>query len=577
VGLYDDETPINRRTRYEKMRASLVSQRRGGGWDAHWRDIADFIYPRRYRSQTSDTNKGTKTNQNIIDSTAKFAAKTLQSGLHAGITSPARPWFKLGTPDPDLAEFGPVKEWLHIVTQRMYAVMAGSNVYNGLHSLYLDYGLFGVSPMALFDDDQDLCRSYVYAAGTYAVALDARGRVSTFVREYRLTVRQLVEIFAQTGSRGIDRSKLPREVLTAWDRSDYEQTFDVCHLIKPNDHADRTRPWSVNLPWSSCYWIIGIERPDVQFLRESGFHEFPIFCPRWEITGEDSYSTDSPGMTVLGDVKQLQTMMRRKGQLVEKAVDPPMKGPSSLRTQKVSLLAGDITYTDGLDSNKSLVPIHEPRLEGYQHLTQDAEETRYLIRRGFFEDLFLMLAQSQRMGQPITAREVEERHEEKLIALGPVLERTNDELLNPLIDRLFGMMERAGLLPEAPPDIEDVKLRVEYVSILAQAQKLVGVSSLDRFTQTVLAMAPVVPSVLHKVNFNQVLENYQEALGTDPRTLYTDEEAEQREQDANAGQQQMAEAAAAKDMSSAVATAGAAPIAPDSPLDAIMSGMGGAM
>jgi len=96
------------------------------------------------------SNKGTKTNQSIVDSTAKFAAKTLQSGLHAGITSPARPWFKLGTPDPDLAEFGPVKEWLHIVTQRMYAVLAGSNAYNGLHSLYLDYGLFGVSPMALF-------------------------------------------------------------------------------------------------------------------------------------------------------------------------------------------------------------------------------------------------------------------------------------------------------------------------------------------------------------------------------------------------------------------------------------------
>jgi len=573
AGLYDGENPLQRRQRYEKMRAAMVSARRGGGWDSHWREIAEYIYPRRYRGSTSDTNKGTKTNQSIVDSTAKFAAKTLQSGLHAGITSPARPWFKLGTPDPDLAEFGPVKEWLHIVTQRMYAVLAGSNAYNGLHSLYLDYGLFGVSPMALFDDDQDLVRSYVYAAGTYAVSLDARGRVSTFVREYRLSVRQIVEIFAATGARGLDRSRLPREVQTAWDRSEYETTFDICHLIKPNDHADGTRPWAGNLPWSSCYWVVGLERPDVQFLRESGFHEFPIFCPRWEITGEDSYATDSPGQTVLGDVKQLQTMMIRKGQLVEKAVDPPMKGPSSLRTQKVSLLAGDITYVDGLDANKSFMPVHEPRLEGYQHLTQDAEETRYLIRRGFFEDLFLMLAQSERMGQPITAREVEERHEEKLIALGPVLERTNDELLNPLIDRLFGMMGRAGLLPEAPPDIEDVKLRVEYVSILAQAQKLVGVSSLDRFTQTVLAMAPVVPAVLHKVNFNQILENYQEALGTDPRTLNTDEEAAAREQQANQGQQAMQGAAAMKDAASAVQATTAQPMAEGSPLDAILNGV----
>jgi len=135
------------------------------------------------------------------------------------------------------------------------------------------------------------------------------------------------------------------------------------------------------------------------------------------------------------------------------------------------------------------------------------------------------------------------------------------------------MMGRAGLLPEAPPDIEDVKLRVEYVSILAQAQKLVGVSSLDRFTQTVLAMAPVVPAVLHKVNFNQILENYQEALGTDPRTLNTDEEAAAREQQANQGQQAMQGAAAMKDAASAVQATTAQPMAEGSPLDAILNGV----
>jgi len=49
------------------------------------------------------------------------------------------------------------------------------------------------------------------------------------------------------------------------------------------------------------------------------------------------------------------------------------------------------------------------------------------IERSFYVDLFLMLANSDR--RQITAREIEERHEEKMLMLGPVLQRLNDELL----------------------------------------------------------------------------------------------------------------------------------------------------
>jgi hypothetical protein len=435
--------------------------------------------------------------------------------------------------------------------------------------------------VAIFDDDQDLLRTYNYAAGTYAIGLDRRYRVSTFTRVYRMTTRQLVEEFGLTGAGGIDWTKFPRPVRDCWNRGEYETAFDVCHMVKPNDYADRARPWSKNLPFSSCYWLYNLtsekESTGTTFLRESGYHEFPIMCPRWEVTGEDSMATDSPGQTAIGDVKSLQTMVLRKAKLVEKAVDPPMKGPSSLRTQKVSLVSGDITYVDGKDNASVLSPIHEPRLEGYQHLVADTQDMRYLIRRAFFEDLFMMLASSDNLRegtQPITAREVEERHEEKLIALGPVLERTNDELLNPTIDRVFNMMNRAGLLPPAPPDVQGVKLKVEYISILAQAQKLVGVASLDRFVNTILTIAPVVPAVLHKVNFDQIVENYQEQLGTDPRTVRTTEEAEALAAGEAEQQQQLVAAQVAKDSATAAATAGAAPVAPGSPLDLLMAGAG---
>jgi hypothetical protein len=121
---------------------------------------------------------------------------------------------------------------------------------------------------------------------------------------------------------------------------------------------------------------------------------------------------------------------------------------------------------------------------------------------------------------------VEERHEEKLLALGPVLERTNDELLDPLIDRAYEMMEREGLIPEPPEELNGVTLKVEYVSIMAQAQKLVGVVGQDRFMQTLLPMMEAFPEVRRKVKIFQVIDNYAAMLGIDPRALVTTEEAE---------------------------------------------------
>jgi hypothetical protein len=179
-------------------------------------------------------------------------------------------------------------------------------------------------------------------------------------------------------------------------------------------------------------------------------------------------------------------MQKKKGQLISKAVDPPLVGPSTLRTQKTSLLAGDITYNDSRDGMAGLRPIHEVRLEGFQHLTSDMREVQFRIQRAFYEDLFLMIATSdEKLGaQRPTAREIDERHEEKLLALGPVLERTNDELLDPIVDRAFDLMETNGLLPPPPEELHGVKLKVEYISILATAQKLVGVAAQDRFLQS---------------------------------------------------------------------------------------------
>jgi hypothetical protein len=185
-----------------------------------------------------------------------------------------------------------------------------------------------------------------------------------------------------------------------------------------------------------------------------------------------------------------------------------------------------------------------------QHLREDIVDVRERIRSAYYADLFLMLANDTRSG--ITATEVAERHEEKLLMLGPVLERLHNELLSPLIDTAFDYAARAGILPEAPPELEGMELSVEFISVLAQAQRAVATQGMDRLLGTVSQMAAVKPEVLDKLNFDQIVDEYGDAYGVSPKIIVPDSEvAAIRQQRAAAMQAQQAAATAPQVVESA--------------------------
>ncbi len=559
----------DRRKHFELIRSSLETER--ASFDSHWRELGDYVLPRRTRFWVTDRNRGDRRSKKIIDSTATFAARTLMSGMHAGLTSPARPWMRLTTPDPSLAEFGPVKNWLHTVTQRMLAVFSKSNLYNALPDVYRDLGVFATAAMSVLKDDEDLIRCFVYPIGSYAIAVNERGIVDTFVREFEMGTSQLVDKFGRNDPD--DQSKIDWNVFTEpvkrnWELGNWAAPVNVVWVVMPNpDH----RPGALaakHKKFISVYYERG-QNTD-QLLRESGFDEFPILVPRWDVNSEDSYGTGSPGMDALSDIKQLQTQQRKKGQAIEKQINPPVQGPPSLRSQKTSLLPGHITYVNVREGQKGLSPVHEVRAS-VAEMVEDIRETQFRIRRAWYEDLFLMLA-SQRAGQPVTAREIDERHEEKLLALGPVLERTNDELLDPLVDRTFALMFRAGLIPPPPPELEGVDLKVEYVSLLAQAQKLVTIISIDRFVTSAASLTPIFPEARHKVNIPNIIDGYADAIGVDPSFVRPNDEAAEL---GRLEQEQIAEAARAqelKDAGAGVKSLADADTSQPSALDALTGG-----
>jgi len=550
---------ITKRQELVILRADLERDR--SSFITHWTDLADFIDPRRAQFTLSQTNRGERRNQKIINGTATLAKRTLASGMMGGVTSPARKWFRLSTPDPALKENGQVKNYLHEVEEVMNAAFLRSNLYNNLPIVYGDMGTFATSAMLIEEDFENVLRCYTFPVGSYMIALDDKLRVRVFSREFRLTVRQVVKKFGRRDDNGnLDKSNFSNTIKTAIERKQWGQWIDICHVVRPNESYN---PKSLtSKKFESIYYekstvssTQGSATDPETYLRERGYDYFPVLCPRWETTGEDVYGTNCPGMVALGDIKALQTMERRFAQAVEKKVNPPMIGPTSLKRSKSSILPGDITYTDEREGQKGFRPAHEVNFQ-LSELRDQMTEKENLIQRAYYEDLFLMLANSDR--RQITATEVNERREEKLLGLGPVLERLNQDLLDPLIDIAFLIMDRQGLLPEPPEELQGSSLKVEYISIMHSAQKLAGLSGIERFTAFVGQMAEYRPEVLDKIDTDQIVDEYADITGVPPNIVVADEIVQQirearaqAEQAAAQAEQASIQAGTVKDLSQA--------------------------
>ncbi len=502
----------------------------------HWRNLSDYIMPRRPRFDQFDINKGDRRSQYIIDSTATFAARTLSSGMMAGITSPARPWFRLGVENDEKNERGAVKVWLSEVTKQMSNVFTKSNIYNTLPNIYLDMGIFGTAAMLIEEDFEKVIRTKAIPIGSYNISVNQYGQVDTFHRKFQMTVRQIVSKFGMVpGQKEIDWSKISTYVKDMWKNGNKELWVQLCHIIKPNHEYDPAKPFGKYRMYESIYYeegTYGSEQnytsPDAsKYLSESGYDFFPVLVPRWSVTGEDSYATDCPGMTALGDIKGLQILQKRKGNAVDKVINPPLVGSPALKHTRISHLPGDVSFSQEREGEKGLRPIYQINFD-FSAALEDIREHQQRIKTSFYEDLFLMLTNDERT-QPPTAEEIIERRSEKMIAIGPVLEQLNQDLLDPLIDITFNMMERQGLLEEVPEELSGQELKVEYISILAQAQKLIATSTIERFTgfTTKMAMETQDPAIFDKIDKDQLIDEYAEALGVSPKIVRTDEQVAQ--------------------------------------------------
>lgn len=501
-------------TYYQERLGALRSERES--FMPHWRDLSDHLSPRSSRFLMQDRNRGDKRNQKILNERGTLALRTLASGMMSGVTNPARPWMALRTPDPDLNEFKPVKLFLETLRNRMAEIFLRSNLYTTLPMSYRDLGCYGTQAYLAIEDPESLLRCYHYPVGSYMLATDDRGRIDTCYREFSMTARQLVAKFGENKVSHTAKS-------LANQPSGKESWVEVCHAIEPNEAYDpRKSQFSYYKKFHSCYFEVGSNGKNK--LQEGGFDRNPVIASRWDLTGEDVYGS-SPGMEANGTVRQLQLREKRKGQLIDKGVSPPMNAPAAMAERRTSVLSGDINYIPDSVAGVKFEPSYLPQPQYYQWVLEDIASLENRISRVFFEDLFLMLANDQRSN--ITAREIAERHEEKLLQLGPVLLRQNDEHYDPLIDLTFEYMARNRIIPKIPPELKNLDIGVEYISILQQAMKLVGVAGLERGVAFAGNMVPIWPEVKHMVDSHAAVSEYFGQIGVSPKVLRDKREFEE--------------------------------------------------
>lgn len=516
-----ERTGLSKLEQYRLRKNDLFQERES--WIDQWRDINRHLLPRTGRFLVNDgtQNKGDKRYNNIVDSTATRAHGILSAGLVSGATSPARPWFRLATPDTDLMEFEPVKLWLHKVATLMRDIFNRSNTYRVLPMIYSELGGYGTAATFLLENYDTVIHHYPMTIGEYAISTNPLGEVDTIVREINKTVAQIVAEYVRQPDGSLDWSRCSSTIKNMWDRHTYDKWIPITHIIEPRSVRERDLRSKLarDMPWASCHFESN--QTEDRMLRESGYKRFPVLAPRWDVTGGDIYG-DCPGMRVLGDLKQLQHQQIRKAQGIDYMVKPPLQAPAALKEQYGSQLPGGVTFHDMSNPNAKITPQWQVNLN-LDHLREDIQDVRDRINQGFYADLFMMIANIDRTG--VTAREIAEKHEEKLLMLGPVLERLHGELLMKKIDITFDRMLDVGIVPPPPEELNGMDLNVEFVSVLAQAQRAVGIQSADRLIGTIASLAAAKGdlSVWDKVDTDQVTDDYADMLGVPPSWIVGDE------------------------------------------------------
>ena len=506
---------------YIKKRCSSLESDRAT-WEDHWQDILDYVMPR--KADISFVRaKGTKRTEVLYDSTAITANNLLAASLQGTLTSPSLPWFHLKLRDKELNEHRDVQLWLEDSARRMYDTFNESNFNTEVHELYLDLCSVGTGSMFVEEGNNGFETEGIHFntlhIAEYFIQENINGQVDTLYRKYKLTARQAIEEFGEDnlGEKIIEASK-----------NKPDKQFNFIHAVEPTKDYERALgKANTKLPYHSCHVCV----EDKMVVRTGGYNEFPYLVPRWaKATGE--IFGRSPSYNALPDIKTLNKAVEIGLKAWAKAIDPPLLVQDDGVIGRVRMTPAGITVVRNDGAIK-------PLQIGSNWQITDMKETqlRTAIRQAYYSDQLQL-----QEGPQMTATEVQVRYELMQRLLGPTLGRFQSEFLNPLIERTFGIMLRAGALMPEPDIIKGQQIDVEYVGPLARSQRMEESVAIERLYGLAMNVVQVDPTIMDNINHDEAIRLRATLLGVPKSILRGKDEVEELREQRAEQQQAMAQA-----------------------------------
>lgn len=524
----------NLRQKLDRIHAALYDEYKD--WEPGWKKVAELS--RSYRGKFfNETNKQfLRRSDDVVDNILNDCANVLAAGLQSGLTNPTTRWFKFKLRDADLMEFKPVKEWLYQVENIIFEILLKSNFYKLSPLAYKEMGLFGQPCMLQEENVRTITHFHLFTIGEYMLAADDNDVLDTFVHPFSMTVHQLVSKF------GYDN--LPKTIRQSYDNNQILVRHNVIHEIMPNFMMNKGKMDAKNKPYLSVYYLQDF-REDDGILRISGFDGFPVRAPRWEPLSGEVYAI-APAMNGMGMSKSLQKWHLSRHFGVDMQLKPPVNVPSDMydNGKKPSLIPGGINPYNSRKGENKVTPTMNVNIDlsGINLSIADAKND---IKTAMLYNLFTAVLNSDKR---MTATEVEKVSSEQMVQLGPVLNNITGEFLSPTITTTYQYAYKMGALPPCPPELEGAELEIEYISMLAMAQKSVELSAELDFAQFVGMVSSYDPNAKKKLNVYKLIDDYADKRGVNPAIVNSDDEVAEVDKAEAAQQQQAQQLAVAQQM-----------------------------
>ena len=503
-------------SRFEALKANRKTL------DRQLQDIERYVIPFRGEFYNDNSLEQSQDWQrvNYYDATAGVSANLLASQMMGNLTSSVSKWFGLTFRGDDYDDDQPAKEWLESVEDLVWQTIQESNFDTAAPEMYLDISSFGTSIMTMEDVNDLVWKGVTFNTMPLMSCYFESQQDGLPFRIFRLLKYTSIEFD--------DTFDLPRDLKAKnKEESDVSPNIDVIYCIYKEPENDSTKP--VLAPklrptqWRYIHRDTGKElKKKGMATPEGGFYDFPGMTIRWQKVAGARWGF-SPALTMLSNIKSLNTKQYMMEEAWAKAIDPPMKAQELAVLGDLDNVPGGLTITTNPDALQPLYPISSFNV-GYEGIDRAVQQ----IREGFFVDKLELPDQRQ-----MTAYEVQIRYERMLRLLAPTLGRLKTDFLMPVVQGVYHRLQRMGQLPEMPETVREANLDIEFTGPLPRAMKGEIGDGMERWLMGIIQQAqdPRLGASLDIVDFDEYNNKMAEFRGVPASVLKSETEIEEvREQ-----------------------------------------------